>query len=565
MTDRDVLSLVWGETNNVTPKGGNAQESERLHAVVAKLAGQISKRGLEQKLCALAAPRVGTPEAGRYLIMKETVNKVETGIYGGPVLPARAALVEITPTGAPRLDTPLPKALSWVLDADVYGTGEYVVGDGSDGRVYRLLESEKEPNDGELPFVSTVTGSGLPVPVVSNPYKKFAWFLGIAATVIFIAGGAMSISAGRVVIDAKNILKATHPASQYELLSNVVGICISDASQFVFAKPSVACTKVLDNGITPPRYALSDTNDTVGALKDAIECKTKPESEGCGTILRAAIAAVEDRPLIKDAVSVTQSSVADKKETHSTTGSSSILVPYLMLVVGIAGLIIALGLGTKQRVAGVWIDTRNRISLARAQVTLWTVVALAGYAAFGLFRIGYGDFEFPQIPASIAAALGISVVSPMISALILPKKNSANNDTGLRIIEGESDPRKRGTPFFGAQSDGLSTNESPQSASIADMFMGEEKVNADTVDVSRLQNVVITIVLVLGYFAALLEVTSTPAITMLASLEITNTPLGPLPDLGETFASLLFVSHATYLIAKAHDSRPLSTSETSDN
>lgn len=96
------------------------------------------------------------------------------------------------------------------------------------------------------------------------------------------------------------------------------------------------------------------------------------------------------------------------------------------------------------------------------------------------------------------------------------------------------------------------------------MFMGEEKVNADTVDVSRLQNVVITIVLVLGYFAALLKVTSTPAITMLASLEITNTPLGPLPDLGETFASLLFVSHATYLIAKAHDSRPLSTSETSD-
>jgi hypothetical protein len=84
--------------------------------------------------------------------------------------------------------------------------------------------------------------------------------------------------------------------------------------------------------------------------------------------------------------------------------------------------------------------------------------------------------------------------------------------------------------------------------------MGEEKADADTVDVSRLQNVVITLTLVLGYFCFLVQMMGhVLARDMLGAV---NAPIfGSLPDMGPTFASLLFVSHATYLVSKAHDSQ----------
>jgi hypothetical protein len=83
--------------------------------------------------------------------------------------------------------------------------------------------------------------------------------------------------------------------------------------------------------------------------------------------------------------------------------------------------------------------------------------------------------------------------------------------------------------------------------------MGEEKANADTVDVSRLQNVVITVTLVLGFFSYLVAMTS--SINAATILSATREIFTSLPELGTTFTSLLLVSHATYLVAKAHDSR----------
>jgi hypothetical protein len=116
------------------------------------------------------------------------------------------------------------------------------------------------------------------------------------------------------------------------------------------------------------------------------------------------------------------------------------------MILGIAGLAIALGLGTKGRVTGIWIDERNRVSLARAQVSLWTIVALGGFAATALYNVGIaGSVAFPQIPAAIAAALGIAFASPMISALILNSKTFGSPDASteqtnsLRInIAGQS-------------------------------------------------------------------------------------------------------------------------------
>ena len=238
-------------------------------------------------------------------------------------------------------------------------------------------------------------------------------------------------------------------------------------------------------------------------------------------------------------------------------GSISILAPFLMLNAGIAGLIIALGFGAKRRAAGAWIDTRNRVSLARAQVIIWTAVALSGYAALAMFNAGFAaafGFDklasfsvFPQIPASIAAALGIAGLSPMLSSLILPTKDKPE----VELRDPVSDVRKRGAAFFGADTSGLDKRETPMEASIADIFMGEENANKDTVDVSRLQNVVITVTLALGFFSVLAGMMS--AIDAQALLGAKGPVFISLPAMGATFTSLLGISHATYLVSKAAD------------
>src|SRR5215472_2504218 len=574
MADNDVLRLVWGETSGVTAKDASEANLARLHAVVAKLAALAKKRGLDDRLRHRSAPFVGSAEETRYSKMKATVDAVEGGTWTGAPFPARAVLWEVTMTGAPRLDKPLPKAANWIVDQGVTSSGEFVTGDGSDGRIYRLFESDQAPADEELPFVSAVTGSGLPEPESRDPFRRLAWGIGIVAGLVFIAGGAMSAWSGRSMSGARSILVTGNPAVQYSLLVNVATICAADYEAFPTGQAAI-CSKVLKDNKVPGtdatgKVAWPNPSNAASILEDAKTCPRDPAKDGCYTIWRAAVQLDQERTWKGNLFGVLDKTSAYLTGTDPSAGSTSILIPFLLLVIGIAGLIIGLGLGTKQRVAGVWIDTRNRVSLARAQVTLWTAVVLAGYAAFAMFNIGFAGIvssaadmakfaAFPSMPASIAAALGIAAVSPMISALILPTKDAAEKG-GIRIGAANGDLRRRGAPFFGAESEGLDKRPSPRVASIGDIFMGEEKANADTVDVSRLQNVVITVTLVLGFFSYLIEMMSgINATTLLGARGAVFTTL---PELGTTFTSLLLASHATYLVAKAHDAQTPRPTET---
>jgi hypothetical protein len=578
MTDRDILAMVWGETSNLTPKDGADKTTKRLHAVVAKLVALTKRRGLDGKLRHLAPPRVGTPDAARYETMSKTVDLVEGGTYDGTPLPARAALFEVTLTGAPRVDGQLPKAVSWISDDGVTSGGDFVFSDGADGRLYRLFESDKVPEEAELPFASAVTGSGLPEPTPTNPYKKFAWFLGVASAVVFVVGGMTSVLSGRSMSAARNFLVEANPSVQEALLVKIADICAKDVMALPGGRQSAVCANVLEDNKVPKRdkatkkVVWADPMSAMAVLDQSRACPEDPARDGCNTIWRAAVALDQEETWKASFFGIAQQVAAYIAGVNPVIGSTSIVLPFLLLLAGISGLTIALGLGTKQRVAGVWIDTRNRVSLARAQVTLWTAVALAGYAALALFNIGFAGIissgeiakfaAFPTMPASVAAALGIATVSPMISALILPTKDLAGKPTEFAIRGGDTDLRRRGTPFFGAESEGLDKRESPSLASLADIFMGEEKANSDTVDVSRLQNVVITVTLVLGFFSILVEMMNgISASTLLGAKTAIFTSL---PEMGATFTSLLFVSHATYLIAKAHDERDLGSSNAGD-
>jgi hypothetical protein len=153
----------------------------------------------------------------------------------------------------------------------------------------------------------------------------------------------------------------------------------------------------------------------------------------------------------------------------------------------------------------------------------------------------------------------------MLSALILRTKDTAGQALQFAIDGSSADAtsRTRGLPFFGAESSGLAKRASPALASMADIFVREENANANTVDIARLHKVVITITLVGSFFSILTGMMSDiSAVTLLGAKRPIFTSL---PELGATFTSLLLVSHATYLVAKAYDPRGPKTGANREN
>jgi hypothetical protein len=298
--------------------------------------------------------------------------------------------------------------------------------------------------------------------------------------------------------------------------------------------------KCLNVGIAAPPtdQKPAGSQDTDATLAD--------EAASCELIARSAGNLVP----VKAQASFLDNIVAMAIGAKNVAGTRSILLQLLCATLGIAGLAIALGLGTKGRVDGIWVDERNRVSLARAQVTLWTIVALGGFATIALFNVGLGaPVAFPLIPTSIAAALGIAFASPMISALILNTKGLEDVTTVGGSARDTKDFSNRGA-FLAEPTSRLETRVNPTEASIADVFMGEMATDAGNVDISRLQNVVLTVTLVLGYFAMLTE--QLRAISPDSILS----GLASLPDPGAAFTAVLLVSHATYLGTKAYKASP---------
>jgi hypothetical protein len=227
------------------------------------------------------------------------------------------------------------------------------------------------------------------------------------------------------------------------------------------------------------------------------------------------------------------------------------------------------------RVFGIWISPQNRMSLARMQVTLWTMVVLGAYAALALFNAGMlaehirnalieGSAAtalatlttFPQMPASILAALGISVGSTMLSAVIKGDVGTKPDDVTVDLADDAQAKDKSGTGRFidRMKGDGanLEVRDTPSDASLADVFLGETDDSKNLIDVSRLQNVLITLILVFGYGTLLVElVRDISPETIVNALNAKQSLFASLPPAGGIFTTLLAASLGTYLIAKA--------------
>lgn len=213
---------------------------------------------------------------------------------------------------------------------------------------------------------------------------------------------------------------------------------------------------------------------------------------------------------------------------------------WILTMVLLAIFVLVAGHGVNGRLSGVLVDERNRMSLSRLQMILWTIVILAGYlvGALGNVRLKAADPLSIAIPGEIWAILGISTASLVGSPLLRSSKKTkpANTQEAAQTF---NLLRDQGLDIgqLGVQGQ-VVVAASPNQASFGDLFRGEETGNAAVLDVGKIQMFFFTLALVLAYAVGIGQLINTvPVVT-------------EFPELGQGMVTLLGISHAGYLVNK---------------
>lgn len=212
----------------------------------------------------------------------------------------------------------------------------------------------------------------------------------------------------------------------------------------------------------------------------------------------------------------------------------------ILVLLGLFGLI------TGHAITGLWlgllIDTRNKVSLSRFQMVLWTILILSAYLTAVMVNIDLGQAQPLAIalPPELWLLMGISTASLVGSPLIISakKRTPAKEEEQTRalsaLIRQAVDTSK--IAILGQ----LVVNEAPEAANWSDMFRGTETGNVGQLDLGKIQMFFFTLVLILAYGSAL------SALFRSSSGVITS-----LPTIDPGMLALLGISHAGYLVNKA--------------
>jgi hypothetical protein len=188
----------------------------------------------------------------------------------------------------------------------------------------------------------------------------------------------------------------------------------------------------------------------------------------------------------------------------------------LLLWLSALGLLLGLAVLVGRIVTGDWrgilLDTRNKLSIARLQLLLWTAFVLSGYLAAALVNVAEGarDPLAISVPQGLWAAMGVSTASLAAAPYVLNRQ-----------------PGK------------LAKNATPAAASWRDLVSDEVDGFDHLVDLGKLQMVLVTTVLLVAYAVALGDrLRGGPAV------------VHSLPSVNDAFVILLGISHAGYLAKK---------------
>ena len=187
-----------------------------------------------------------------------------------------------------------------------------------------------------------------------------------------------------------------------------------------------------------------------------------------------------------------------------------------------------LGWTVDQTWLGVAVDWRNKISLSRLQIVVWTIFFVATLLVAFSWNAAHGAGVTLTVPNTIWLLMGISGVTAVGGPLILSQKPDAPRGiaplppSGL-LVQGVVVTRPMGTQ-----------------PSWFDVIRGDEVGNATEIDVGKVQQLLLTAVAVVSYGMAIAKL-----------LGATQGHIAELPPMSGGFLSLLAASSATYLAYKA--------------
>jgi hypothetical protein len=193
----------------------------------------------------------------------------------------------------------------------------------------------------------------------------------------------------------------------------------------------------------------------------------------------------------------------------------SMLLTWIVIVALMLMFLVIVGAGITGRPQGLLIDERNKMSLSRLQLVLWTLVILSGLLTAALSNIGRhsGDPLNIMVPTQVWVLMGISTTSLIGSPLLKSNKMAG------RQIETRGDVHD---------------------AAVADLFRGEETSNFNVLDLAKVQMFFFTLALVLAY-----------AVELGGQFANSTGLISMLPDIHPSMTTLLGISHAGYLANKA--------------
>jgi hypothetical protein len=212
----------------------------------------------------------------------------------------------------------------------------------------------------------------------------------------------------------------------------------------------------------------------------------------------------------------------------------------------IMGLLAAFAVVAGHGITGLWlgvlIDSRNKVSLARLQMGLWTILILSGFLTAVKVNI---DLGHPQpltfmLPPELWLLMGISTTSLIGSPLIVSvkKRRPAKEEEKSRalgaLLRQAVDTSK--VAILGQ----LVVNQTPEAARWSDLFRGTETSNVGQLDLGKLQMLFFTLILALAYAAALA-----------ALFREGRGAITALPGMDTGMLALMGISHAGYLVNKA--------------
>jgi hypothetical protein len=223
--------------------------------------------------------------------------------------------------------------------------------------------------------------------------------------------------------------------------------------------------------------------------------------------------------------------------SHWVPQPSGHILSLVTSVLGLVFLFTAAGLLVEESAVGVLLTARNTYSLSRLQMVLWTILVLGALMAATACRAWENVAPLSiDIPTDLLSAMGISYVSAAAAPALLALK-SQGEAPGNQVAAAEGRMGEALAPT--GQVMGRPANST---ALLSDLIKGDELSTAGTIDLSKVQQLLITLMLIVVYGGSLGALFAQPDFAAAKTY---------LPPFTKDFVNLMLVSHGGYLVYKA--------------